>query len=273
MAVTDLGCVRIFADSEGVEVYFRRDDDVTKSKVKELKGRWNPTRTNWRIVSRFVNRTSDEIAAEIAAAVEAAAPPWWKEACARLSRHACVSRKYLLKVGISGVRIQLPRGHPGEYYLEKLIQGASRDGQAFLVTPEGVRNPETQKIVERMLREDKKIFDEAAEFIGERAIAGRIVADAEQTEKLGLKIGSMVPADLSFLSKADPDMPTSDMQEWALTVHDLMPDDGGYTAVLRYAPAGKAYPFLRNRRAQTMPSASLGEQHARAKFERFRIRK
>ena len=268
MAIYDFGTVRLFSDGEGVDVYFPRHDTATRDRVKELKGNFNGEAKRWRVFSRYCRKSPEEIVASLREALEAAAPEWWSRSLPSLAPHACVSRKYGLKIGIGGMRLDLPPGHPLDYTFEKEVQGATRDGRSWLVPPDAIRTAPVKKAIERVLREDKKIFADAARFIGPRRIAGSLAVTPEEIAALGLQAGGLVAVDRSFLAKADPEMPTSELAEWCLLVEQAAPVGDALAVVLRYADLGPAFGLLRARRADPMPPPALGGHHAVAKFER-----
>lgn len=268
MAIYDFGTVRCFSDDEGVDVYFGRNDGITKASVKELKGSFNGAQKRWRVVCRFARKRSDEIVESLRQALESSAPEWWKTALPSLAPHACVTRKYGLKIGIGGMRLDLPPGHPLDYTFENSVPGAARDGRSWLVPPDAIRLPVVKKALERVLQEDKKIFAEAAGFIGPRRIAGSLALKPEDIAALLLKDGALVAADRSFLAKADPEMPVNEMVEWCLRVEQIAPVGDVHAVVLRYADLKDAFMFLRTRRADPMPAPALGGHHATGKFEK-----
>jgi hypothetical protein len=274
VAIADFGTVRCFADSDGVDVFFSRGDEVTKAALKSMKGRWSPARRRWRVESRFSRKSPEQIIAAVEAALEAAAPEFWTKALPKLSGNACVSRAYTLKVGLGGIRIELPPGHVLDWTFEKQVAGASRDSRSWLLPPEAAKTKEVREGVERIMREDYKIFAEAAKFIGPRRIAGILHAEPAVIEQLGMIVGGEVAADKSFFDVADPEMPVAEMYEWCLTVDELAPGDAGtYAAVLRYSDPPIAFSFLRARRAQEAPPPALGAGHVKAKWERQAKRK
>jgi hypothetical protein len=270
VAIFDFGTVRCFSDEEGVDVYFGRNDGTTKARIKELKGNFNPATTRWRVVCRFARKSSEQIVDSLREALEQAAPEWWTKALPSLSPHACVTRRYGLKIGIGGMRLDLPPGHPLDYAMENEVPGAARDGRSWLVPPEAIRLPVVKKAIERVLREDKKVFADAAGFIGPRRIAGSLTLKTEDLAALGLKESALVAADRSFFAKADPEMPVNEMIEWCLTVERIAPIGDVHAVVLRYADLKDAFMFLRARRADPMPAPALGGHHAVQKFEKQR---
>lgn len=269
MAIHDFGTVRCFSDPEGVDVYCSRADAAVRARIKELKGSFNGDRKNWRIVGRFARRTSQEIVDFLRVGLEAEAPEWWTRALPTLATHACVTRKYGLKIGVSGMRLDLPPGHPLDYTFETAVPGAVRDGRSWLVPPDAFKStPAVKRAVERVLQEDKKIFAEAAGFIGPRRIGGGLLLGEGDAEAIGLKEGALVAADRSFFAKADPEMPVDEMVEWCLAVERLAPVGDAHAAVLRYANLKDAFMFLRARRADPSPPPALGGHHAAARFEK-----
>lgn len=272
MAIYDFGTVRCFSDEEGVDVYFDRNDGVTKARVKELKGNFNPAAKRWRVVSRFARKSSEQIVASLREALEEAAPEWWKNALPGLAVHACVTRKYGLKIGIGGMRLDLPPGHPLDYAFENQVPGAVRDGRSWLVPPDAIRSSVVKKGLERVLREDKKLFADASGFIGPRRIAGNLALKPDEVAALGLKAGALIAADRSFLAKADPEMPVDEMVDWCLCVEQIGHIGDAHATVLRYADLQDAFLFLRARRADPMPAHALGGHHAVGKFEKQKTR-
>lgn len=271
MAIYDFGTVRCFSDDEGVDVYFGRNDGVTKARVKELKGNFNPAAKRWRVVSRFARKSSEQIVTSLREALEEAAPEWWKTALPGLAAHACVTRKYGLKIGIGGMRLDLPSGHPLDYTFENKVPGAVRDGRSWLVPPEAIREDLVKQALERVLREDKKVFAKAAGFIGPRRIAGSLALKPDEIATFGLKEGVLIAADRSFLAKADPDMSVDEMVDWCLFVEQIGRVGDVHAAVLRYADLKDAFLFLRARRADPIPAPALGGHHAVGKFEKQRL--
>jgi hypothetical protein len=272
VAIHDFGTVRCFSDAEGVDVYFGRGDEATRARVRELKGGFNPAQKRWRIVARFARKSSEEIVDSLREALEAAAPEWWTAALPKLAPHACVTRKYGLKIGIGGMRLDLPPGHPLDYTFENSVPGAVRDGRSWLVPPDAVRTTTVRKAIERVLSEDKKIFAAAASFIGPRRIAGNLALNETDAAALRLAEGALVAADRSFFAKADPEMPVDEMIDWCLLVERLARVGDVHAAVLRYADLKDAFLFLRTRRADPMPPPALGGHHALAKFEKQKQR-
>ncbi|MGY3581859.1 hypothetical protein ACVIGB_000070 [Bradyrhizobium sp. USDA 4341] len=273
MAIADFGTVRCFADSDGVDIYFGRGDEVTKAALKSMKGRWVPVHRRWRVEGRYARKSPEQIVAAVAAALEEAAPEFWTKALPKLSCNACVSRAYTLKVGLGGLRIELPPGHVLDWTLEHKVAGAVRDSRSWLIPPSAVTK-EVREGVERIMREDHKIFLDAAKFIGPRRIAGVLHIDQAAFDQLGLVAGNEVAADISFFGVADPEMLVAEMHEWCLTVDQITPDEpGSYSAILRYTDPQIAFPFLRARRATETPSPALGAGHVKAKWVRQEKRK
>lgn len=269
MAVADFGTVRCFADVDGVDVYFARGDEAAKAAVKSMKGRWNPVHKRWRIDAKYARRSPEQIVAAVQAALEAAAPEFWSRAFPKLAGNACVSKAYELKVGVGGLRIKLPPGHILDWTFEHKVSGAIRDGAAWLIPPDAVKTSEVREGVERIMREDHKIFTAAAKFIGPRRIGGMLYIEEPEIAELGLAAGGEVPADRSFFDVADPEMLVGELHEWCLTLETIAPaGEDGRWAILRYSDPAVAFPFLRARRTLDAPSKSLGSAHVRTKWER-----
>lgn len=269
MALTDFGTVRCFADAEGVDVYFGRGDEVTKTALKSMKGRWNPVHRRWRVDGRYARKSPEQIVGALADALKEAAPEFWTKALPKLSANACVSKAYGLKVGLGGLRIDLPPGHILDWTLANKVAGAVRDGRSWLVPAEAAKTTEVREGVERIMREDHRIFLEAAKFIGPRRILGTLHVSASEIGDIGLTEGGLVAADKSFFDVADPEMPVAELHEWCLTVEQMSPlDTDSYTAILRYAEPSASFAFLRARRAMEAPSSALGAGHVSKKWER-----
>lgn len=269
MAFTDFGTVRCFADAEGVDVYFGRGDEVTKTTLKSMKGRWNPVHRRWRVEGRYARKSPEQIVAALASALQEAAPEFWTKALPKLSSNACVSKAYGLKVGLGGLRIDLPPGHILDWTLANKVAGAVRDGRSWLIPPEAAKTAEVREGVERIMREDHKIFLDAAKFIGPRRILGTLHVSAADIRDIGLAEGGLLAADKSFFDIADPEMPVAELHEWCLTLEQMILSEADtYTAILRYSEPAASFAFLRARRTMEAPPPALGSGHVRSKWER-----
>lgn len=173
-------------------------------------------------------------------------------------------------MGLGGIRIELPPGHVLDWTFDKQVEGAVRDGRSWLIPPDAVKTKEVREGVERIMREDHKIFLDAAKFIGPRRISGTLKIEPGAMAAIGLEPNANVAADKSFFDVADPEMPVAELHEWCLAVETIeTAETGECLAVLRYADPAVAFRFLRARRAADALPPALGSGHVSAKWQRL----
>lgn len=240
MPLHDFGTVRVFAGTDQVDVFLPRADTDVKSVLKRLKGRWVPDRKCWRVVPRFAKTESSRIVAEIEKTLLAAAPKGWEAALPTISRFACVTRKYELRVGAGGIRLSLPPGHPSDYAMRK-IPGAQKEAESWLVPAGTCVLPEIKPVIARIVKEDRELFRDALTYVRGRSISGTIHVTDEDARSMGLVPDGVVFADLSFMKTAEPQIPPAPVLEYGFKVRKAARSGDEVEARLDYLEDDAAY--------------------------------
>lgn len=248
MPTVDFGTVRAFVDDDRIDVFFPRGNDGLQAALKEMKGRWNPERRCWTVVPRFARKSREEVVDRIGETLLAAAPDGWKDAVDKFGGFACATRRYEIKVGIGGIRIRLPDGHPSHWVL-KSIEGCQRDGESWLLPARSCAASVIRPVLERVVREDYDFFISHIEHLEGRSIRGVVPVKPYEANELGLEPGKYAHADYAFLKIADPQVRNGPVHSWPFMVASRRDMEDGADVRLAYPDPDIAYKAVRHRMA------------------------
>lgn len=255
----DLGTATLYIDEGQVDLHFPKEHGELKELVKgRFKGRWNPDRRCWTVVSRFARASVEEVAGEVERTLYANAPGKWPDAVRRFGPFACATKRYEVVFRAGGIRLTFPPGHPCHYDLKQL-QGASCRGETWLIPARHAIPSKVMPAVERAAREDKAAFVEAVEPYEGRTLKGSAALTPREADEAGFRPGRVAFAEYSFVKAADPQVVNMPVHYWAFLVreredvHD--PETGSDHVVLKieYLPA--AHGCAAVRKLMAMPDA------------------
>lgn len=245
MALHDHATVRVFAGHDQIDVSFPRDADLT-AVMKKMGGRWVPDRRCWRILPERARKPASDILAEIENTLLEAAPPEWRASLPRISKIACATSRYEMKVGAGGIRFGLPQGHPSRWALKE-IPGAKEDGESWLIPAQSCALPEMKPIIARVAKEDRELLFHEMQVAQRRGLAGVLALSDDEMAAIGLAPGAIVFGDRSFLRAGDPRLPSLPIVEMPFSVQAVDAGEDGLSARLDYPDPEKAYASLRGR--------------------------
>jgi len=249
MPTVDFGTVRAFVDDTRIDVFFPRGYDGVKNALKEMKGRWNPDRRCWSVVPKYAKMDADQILGRIGDVLLRNAPDNWERAVSRFGGFACASRKYEVRVGLGGIRIRIPDGHPSHYVL-KQVQGGQKEGEAWLIPSMSASSPTIGAVLERVVSEDMDCFISYVEHLEGRTIRGTVPVQPADADALGLFPEGIAYADHAFLKVADPQVKNGPVHAWPFRVMSREDGGDGVEVRLAYLPPEHAYKAVRYRQAQ-----------------------
>jgi hypothetical protein len=280
----DFGTCQVFVDSDVIDVYFARGHDEIKDLVKtRWKARWEAERFCFRIRRRFVQDDENEIISAIEAELFKAAPPQWKSIVEKFGSTVCASKRYELKIGAGGLRVMLPGGHSLHYYIAKLL-GVKQKSDTWELPAKVIKGSEMRTILERVVKEDWKVFNEEVEPYEGRTITGTALMEPRLADAYGIKVGEIIFANYSFLRVADPQVVNPDIvrrqvRAWPFIVNSRkdepepsytdLPEGVGVTLQLAYPPASIGYAAVK--KCMALPEAdrppALDDPHAQFKWK------
>jgi hypothetical protein len=273
MPKVDFGTVTAFVDEGRIDVFFPRGYDGLKNALKDMKGRWNPERKCWSLEPRYARMGPDEIVGRIGDVLLRNAPDRWEDAVRRFGGFACASRKYEVKVGLGGIRIRIPEGHPSHYVLKQVEGGQQEGKETWLIPSMSASSPTIGAVLERVVGEDEDIFVSYVEHLETRTIRGIVPVSPEEADGLGLVANRFVYADHAFLKVADPQVKNGPIHAWPFKVLSREDVDGGAEVRLSYLPPETAYKAVRYRQAQPEEARTplLDLTHATGKWTYKRL--
>ncbi len=274
LATHDYGTVRLFEDGDIVEAYFPKADLVTRGVVKSMRGYFDGNRKAWRVNPRNARRATGDIVVAIREALERAAPEPWMKALPVLAKIAATTRRFDIKLGEGGMRVELPPGHKHEWTLKNKVEGASKDGPTWLVPAQNCADKTVKGIINDVILDDRKVLADAVDYLGGFAFQGDLDLEDGEEGLIGLIPGTVVFADRSFLLKADPDLTAEPLHEYALLVRSFARDAAGERATARLAvlsgPDGWTALRTRFATSRSIRSRSLDVRHVKGKWVRKR---
>jgi len=250
MPKVDFGTVTAFVDDGRIDVFFPRGYDGLKNALKDMKGRWNPDRKCWSLEPRYARMESAAIVGRIGEVLLRNAPDRWEDAVKRFGGFACASRKYEVKVGLGGIRIRIPEGHPSHYVLKEVEGGQQEGKDTWLIPSMSSSSPTIGAVLERVVGEDRECFISYVEHLETRTIRGTVPVTPGEADRLGLVPGGFAYADHAFLRVADPQVKNGPIHAWPFKVLSRDDAEGGVEVRLSYLPPETAYKAVRHRQAQ-----------------------
>lgn len=256
MALFDFATVQVYEAKDYIEVVFPYDEDFV-SFLKDMKGRWNPTRKCWTVKSEFAKKPVDELIADIENKLYDIGPNQWRERVQKLRAVGCIINDYGIVAGAGGVKLTLPAGHPTHYAL-KGIKGILQNRLSWSIPAKMANNPEVMKAIQRMLREDKNKYYDWMEPSEGRGVFGETTLTREDEQLYGIVKGNMIAVSRSFMQMADPGMADTPTLEFAFTVDRIKRHaDEKMELRLAYPDLDDAYEFLATRKNNPHRSKAL----------------
>jgi hypothetical protein len=247
MSHYDFATVQVYQTPEHLEITFPYNQEFI-SFLKGLKGRWNPERRCWTIKSELTNKTTNEIIFEIEDRLYSIAPKGWKKAVGDLKKLACLVNGYGILAGAGGVRLTLPSGHPGHYYL-KDVQGTLQNRNTWSISADLMSHPEIKKIMSRIIKEDKNKFFEWMEVSEDRCVIGNVNIPPELEHVYNLEKGNLILATKSFMMHVDPGIGDAPLDEFCFElVSSKRIKEDKLKVRMNYPDVEKQYNFLRDQK-------------------------
>jgi hypothetical protein len=233
--------------------------------LKSWKARFDGTRKTWHAPSSRSRLSPPDMVEAIREELIADGPEGWAQALSKISRFACATKGFELKVGPGGMRIAVPPGHPLEYALRDMADVKPDIGR-WHVPAKACMRPEMRPVLERIVREDKEKFMEAARLVEGRRLSGPLRLAAGERGELGLDKGVVAWGNPSFMKAIDPygvKMPSAETPARVTTA----PDDAGLTA-LELLKAEESYLAVKARvnAGAGAPPRALDSSHVGGKW-------
>ena len=256
MALFDFATVQVYESKDFIEVVFPYDKDFVEF-LKDMKGRWNPTRKCWTIKEEFSNKSVDQMIEDIEEKLYSLGPNQWRERVQSLRTVGCVINTYGIIAGAGGVKLTLPAGHPSHYAL-KGIKGILQNRNSWSVPAKLGNNPDVIKVITRILREDKNKYFDWMEPSEGRGIFGTAKLNREDEHLYNIEKGNLIAVSRSFMQIADPGMSDTPTNEFAFIVDKIKRDtDEKVQLRLAYPDLDDAYDFLAARVNNTQKTKAL----------------
>ena len=249
MAHHDFGPVQVLTGPGRAEVRFPYDKSMA-GKMKALGGQWSKGRRCW----EFRDQGGDDMAGlveNVRTQLEKMAPRGWAKAARRLEAMTTVTSEYTLRVGLAGIRLDVPPGSSFETKLEKLeeAQRDGRDSTCFMIWASKCLKRHVLELAKAVSVKDRDLFDEKLFWITDRSVKGSIRAEDAFLVEAGVKAGGFVTAERSFVQAADPRYKPAPVREYALKVDSVSEtaSDGTRSLAYSYRDPGFAYKTLQAR--------------------------
>lgn len=273
----DFGTVRLFEANGIIEAYFPKEDAATRQVVKDMKGFFDGKRRAWRVTPRIAKRETGEIVIAIREALERAAPEAWLKALPTLAKLAATTKRFSLKVGEGGVRVELPPGYKHEWTLKSKVRGASKDGPTWLVPAAFCSAPEVKAMLTDVVLDDKQALSDSIDYLQGFVFSGDLDLADDEAGALGLVPGGMCFADPSFVLATDANLGKEPVLEYPLLCREYAEvggQDGSSRRSLKFSViTGKeGWTALRTRFSSSMStrSATLDVRHVKGRWVRRR---
>jgi hypothetical protein len=272
----DFGTVRLFEVGDIVEAYFPKDDTVTRGVVKGMRGFFDANRRAWRVTPKNARMETGEIITAFRTALEKAAPEKWMLALPKLLSIAVTTKRYTLKLGEGGMRVELPPGHQHEYTLKHDISGAFKDGPVWLVPASICANKTVKGVIIDVVEDDRRALSDALDYLEGFVFSGQLDIVHDEIGDIGLIPRSVVFADPSFIRKADANIGPEPLHEYPLEVlafgRAQDQPDGPYQGRFRVLTGDEAHFALRTRFAKpvSVRTKPLDNCHVAGKWSRRR---
>jgi hypothetical protein len=247
MALIDFATVQVYCMDDIVEVVFPYDREFGDFLKSGLNGRWAGQRKCWQIKPGFAKMSIEQIVEKIEARLRETAPKKWDKIMEVLRNHGCVCTQFEVFVGLGGLRMKMPLGHPCHHYLKEVPHAENTRNQ-WQIPSKSFAEPVVQKSLARILDEDFKKYRGFLEPVEERCLIGRIAVPTEQEDAYGLKKGKLVAVQPSFLKLADPAMADTPVREIAFEVLKMeRKGDKDLKVTLEYAEPEEGYNLVKAR--------------------------
>lgn len=272
MALHDFATVRLYDSGETLDVFFSRNDTVTRDVVKAHKGRWDRGRRCWRIEQRWAGATIEQVVDRIREAILDAAPKGWRESIPKLSTMCSVTRGYVIRFGEGGVRLEMPRGHKHEWTLRESGK-AEEDDRSWLLQSTVLGDPTIKAVVQDVVQDDKRALAAALDYLSGFVIYGDLNLAEGEIEQLGLVPEAIIPVEPSFVRKVDQGIPAEPLSIYPMRVISIEKGEEIIQARLAFVTGDKAYAFLRQRLAPAQAAMStphLDMRHVAGRWSRRR---
>lgn len=201
MSLRNHGPIQIFVTDTYVDVIMPFGFDALKQVIKRLGGKWVPDRKVYRILpqsAQAVPSTVETLESEL----KASSPEGFVNALSKIGNLVCVSTRYEIRVGLSGIHFTVPKNEPVDYELKKFTQ--AKYHERYDVPADRCSDPVIKSVLTRIVTDDQKIVVRVAEPYAERAFRGHYEAASDELEGFRLVPGMIAFAPSTFLTKADP---------------------------------------------------------------------
>jgi hypothetical protein len=228
----DFGTVQLFVVGDNVVAYFPKGDAASRGLVRGMRGTFDGARMAWRVDPKNARMDTGQIVASFRRALVEAAPEKWLMALPRLSTLAATTRRFTMKLGEGGMRLQLPQGHAHEYTLKEEVAGAFLDGRVWLLPAAICANKTVKGIILDVVEDDRRALSDAIDYLEGFVFSGELVLVPEEAGEIGLIPGATVFADPSFIRKADANIGLEPLHEYPLRVLEVREGESSHHAKL-----------------------------------------
>lgn len=268
----DYGTVRLFEANGIIEAHFPKNDATTRQVVKGMKGFFDGNRRAWRVTPRIARLETGDIVVAIRQALERTAPEPWMQALPMLTKLAATTRRFHIKLGEGGMRVELPPGHKHEYTLKASVPDAIKDGPTWLVPAASCADKVVKSIINDVILDDRKLLGECIDYLEGFVFTGDLDLSDGEEGALGLIPGATAFADPSFLRAADPTLTAEPLHEYPFKVVSFARDDERARTTLAVMTGNAGWAALRERFAgsASVRTALLDSRHVKGKWSRRR---
>jgi len=243
MSLRNHGPIQLFVTDTYVDVITPFGFDVLKQAIRKLGGKWVPDRKVFRILPASPQAVQGAVET-LESELKASSPEGFVNALTRIGNLVCVSTRYEIRVGLSGIHFTVPKNEPVDYELRKFTQ--AKFHERYDVPPDKCSDPVIKSVMTRIVTEDQKIVMRVAEPYSERAFRGHYEASQDELEGFRLVQGMIAFAPSTFLAKADPKAEGKRVKLLPFRVASVVPDGpSGYAVDLRIVEPKKAWDVAR----------------------------
>lgn len=272
MSLHDFATVRLYDMGDYLEVFFTRGDLTTRDIVKGHRGRWDRNRRCWRVDGKWAGAPLPDIVEKIRQGILDAAPKGWRDIVPKMGSMCSVTRKYGIRFGEGGVRLELPRGHKHDWTLKEGGK-AEKDDDSWLIPATVLDDPVIKKVVQEVVADDRKALGDALDYLEGFVIYGDLDLAEGEIASIGLQPGEIVSAEPSFVRKVDQGIPAEPIAIYPLRVVSIEKGEQGVRARLAFVTGSEAYTFLRRKldpRRLGDPDPVLDTRHVTGRWARRR---
>lgn len=253
MARYDFGTLQVFEKGEYLEMHCPFGDPISKGVVKDMRAFWDKVRKCYKIQMR--NRTADELTSQIRAKFLARVPAGWAEIAERLSGARCTTTRYVLVIGLGGVRIYLPPGHRHHYTLKAM--NALESKLTYFIPADAMGGTKTHSMIQDIFNDDAALFAKSVEYLHGFSIKGKMKLEVDDPLMMELMVGATIVISPSIPSLMDSKLPTEPIHALPVTVAaavgdmdeidvklDFLDAKAATAAAMAYEAGGRVRPMM-----------------------------